>query len=65
MGLNFDEIVWSPQFEHDLDSILEYYLRVSPENAHQHIVDILDVQKLLSSPNSGKLMNTTLAVVER
>lgn len=42
MGLNFDDILWSPQSEQDLDSILEYYLKASPKKAHQHIVDILD-----------------------
>ena len=42
MGLNFDEIVWSPQSDKDLDDILEYYQKVSPEKAHQHIVDILN-----------------------
>jgi len=42
MGLNFDEIVWSPQSDKDLDDILEYYQKASPEKAHQHIIDILD-----------------------
>lgn len=42
MGLNFDEIVWSPQAENDIDDILEYYQKASPEKANQHIIDIID-----------------------
>lgn len=42
MGINFNEIVWSSQAEHDLDLILEYYLEASPEYAHKHIIDILE-----------------------
>jgi plasmid stabilization system protein ParE len=42
MGLNFNDIVWSPQAEQDLESILEYYLQASPAYAHKHILDILE-----------------------
>lgn len=42
MDGTFDEIVWSPQAERDLDDILEYYLEQKSEKAHQHILDILD-----------------------
>lgn len=47
---DYDIIVWSPQSEEDLDSILEYYLEVTPEKAHQHIINILDsIEKIIFS----------------
>jgi plasmid stabilization system protein ParE len=42
MALDFDRIVWSTQSELDLDAILDYYLKVSPDKAHSYILHILD-----------------------
>lgn len=42
MAKNYDQIVWSTQSEVDLDDILEYYLKASPEKAYVHINDIID-----------------------
>jgi len=41
MEKNYQSIVWSPQSERDLDDILEYYLKTSPETAYQRILEIL------------------------
>ncbi|GAB1857568.1 hypothetical protein MHTCC0001_24040 [Flavobacteriaceae bacterium MHTCC 0001] len=42
MAKNYDQIIWSTQSEVDLDNILKYYLKASPEKAYDHINDIID-----------------------
>jgi len=41
MEKSLHSIVWSLQSERDLDDILEYYLKTSPETAYQRILEIL------------------------
>lgn len=42
MAKNYEDIVWSLQSEQDLDSILEYYLEISPDKAYHKILNIIN-----------------------
>jgi plasmid stabilization system protein ParE len=44
---SYDQVVWSPQSELDLDAILDFYIENKAENPHQHIIDILDATESL------------------
>ena len=50
MTKDYTQIIWSTQSELDLDGILKYYLKQSPNKAYIHINAIIDaVEKIVFS----------------
>lgn len=51
------EVKWTPQAEHDLEAIVEYIGRDSPQYARLFVIEVFQALERISSfPNSGRVV---------